>query len=93
MLARPHRVFNLLLVLCAGGMLYRYTPTTIAFQPGDNYAYFPAVPEVLMSLGFIALAVMGYLFTVKKFPILPVPLSVYLKSPEPPFLIRSTPHE
>ena len=33
-----------------------------------------------MSLGFIALAVIGYLFTVKRFPILPVPLNLYLKT-------------
>jgi len=78
----PHKVFNLLLILCLGGMLYRYSPTTIAFQPGENYSYFPSVTEVLMSVGFVALAVIGYLYTVKRFPILPVPLQVYLQTAE-----------
>jgi Ni/Fe-hydrogenase subunit HybB-like protein len=80
----PRKAFNMLMTLCVGGMLYRYTPTTIAFMPGENYSYFPSVPEVLMSLGFIALAVVGYLYTVKRFPILPVPLQMYLRTAEAP---------
>ena len=58
------------------GMLYRYTPTTIAFQPGENYVYFPSVTEILMSAGFIALAAVGYLFTVKRFAIFPATLDM-----------------
>lgn len=68
--------FSLLLVLTLGGLLYRYTPTTIAFQPGEGYHYFPAVPELLISIGLIALAVVGYLFTVKRFAILPATLEM-----------------
>jgi Ni/Fe-hydrogenase subunit HybB-like protein len=34
------------------------------------------VPELLISIGFIALAVMGYLFTVKRFAILPATLEM-----------------
>jgi len=72
----PARVFPVLCVLSVGGMLYRYTPTTIAFRPGAGYHYFPSVPELLISIGFIALAVMGYLFTVKRFAILPATLEM-----------------
>ena len=68
--------FFSLVVLTLGGMLYRYTPTTIAFQPGEGYTYFPSVAEILMSAGFIALAVVGYLFTVKSFAILPATLDM-----------------
>jgi Ni/Fe-hydrogenase subunit HybB-like protein len=70
------RSFTLLLVLTLGGLLYRYTPTTIAFQPGEGYHYFPAVPELAISIGLIALAVVGYLFTVKRFAILPSTLEM-----------------
>ena len=59
------------MVLILGGMLYRYTPTTIAFMPNPGYRYFPSLSEILISCGFIALAVVGYLFTVKRFAILP----------------------
>jgi Ni/Fe-hydrogenase subunit HybB-like protein len=72
----PSTSFSLLSVLTIGGMLYRYTPTTIAFQPGEGYQYFPSVIELLISIGFIALAVVGYLFTVKRFAILPATLEM-----------------
>ena len=72
----PPRAFVMLAVLTLGGMLYRYTPTTIAFRPGFGYHYFPSVPELLISMGFIALAMTGYLFTVKRFAILPATLEM-----------------
>jgi Ni/Fe-hydrogenase subunit HybB-like protein len=72
----PGRAFPVLCLLTLGGMLYRYTPTTIAFRPGAGYHYFPSVPELLISIGFIALAVIGYLFTVKRFAILPATLEM-----------------
>lgn len=72
----PAKAFPTLGILTLGGMLYRYTPTTIAFRPGTGYHYFPSVPELLISIGFIALAVMGYLFTVKRFAILPATLEM-----------------
>jgi Ni/Fe-hydrogenase subunit HybB-like protein len=75
---QPANSFPLLTVLCLGGLLYRYTPTTIAFQPGEGYHYFPAVPELAISIGLIALAVVGYLFTVKRFAILPATLEMSL---------------
>jgi Ni/Fe-hydrogenase subunit HybB-like protein len=72
----PSRAFAMLGVLALGGLLYRYTPTTIAFRPGVGYHYFPSVPELLISIGFIALAMIGYLFTVKHFAILPATLEM-----------------
>jgi len=76
----PARAFPVLCVLTIGGMLYRYTPTTIAFRPGEGYHYFPSVPELLISIGFIGLAMMGYLFTVKRFAILPATLEMSVQA-------------
>jgi Ni/Fe-hydrogenase subunit HybB-like protein len=59
-------------------MVYRYAPTTLAFMPGSGYRYFPSVIELLISMGFMALGVIGYLFTVKNFPILPATLEMSL---------------
>ncbi len=73
---QPPNGFVMLSILTLGGILYRYTPTTIAFRPGVGYHYFPSVPELLISIGFIALAMMGYLFTVKRFAILPATLEM-----------------
>ena len=54
-----------------GGMIYRFSPTTLAFRPNPQALYFPATIEVLVSLGFIAMGVAGFLFAVKRFAILP----------------------
>ena len=35
-----------------------------------NWTYFPAVPEVLITVGIVALELMAYLYIVKRYPIL-----------------------
>jgi hydrogenase large subunit len=60
-------LYIMLVILTVGGLLYRYVPTTIAFIPGDRYFYFPTVMELIISGGFVALAVIGYLYTVKNY--------------------------
>lgn len=57
---------------CAlGGMIYRFSPTTLAFRPRNGTFYFPTAIELLVCIGFIALAVLGYIVAVKKLAILP----------------------
>jgi len=58
----------------AGGMVYRFSPTTLAFRPNPEALYFPATIEVLVSLGFISLGIIGFLIAVKRLAILPAPL-------------------
>jgi Ni/Fe-hydrogenase subunit HybB-like protein len=57
------------MALLAGG-LYRVDTFLVAFNPGRNFAYFPSVPELTVSLGLIATETMVYVFVVKNFPIL-----------------------
>jgi len=57
-----------------GGMIYRFSPTTLAFRPNPESLYFPTTIEVLVSLGFIAMGVAGFLLIVKRLAILPAPL-------------------
>jgi hypothetical protein len=59
----------------AGGMIYRFSPTTLAFRPNPEALYFPATIEILVSLGFISLGVVGFLIAVKRLAILPAPLA------------------
>jgi len=68
---KPAHLFRLTLTLTIGGLLYRFTPTSIAFMPLGNYTYFLSVIEILMSVGFTALAVVVFLYAVKRFAILP----------------------
>jgi Ni/Fe-hydrogenase subunit HybB-like protein len=57
------------LVLLAG-TLYRFDVYLIAFDPGKGWSYFPAVPEVFVTVGIVALEVLAYVILVKNFPIL-----------------------
>ncbi len=70
---QPGTLFLLTFVLAIGGIIYRFTPTTIAYFPLGNYKYFPSVTEILMSIGFTSFAVTLFLIAVKRFAILPAP--------------------
>lgn len=52
------------------GALYRFSVFLIAYTPVTGQSYFPAVPEILVTAGLIAVEVMIYLALVKTFPIL-----------------------
>jgi len=57
-----------------GGMIYRFSPTTLAFRPNPESLYFPSTIEVLVALGFVCMGIAGFLLVVKRFGILPAPL-------------------
>ncbi len=54
---------------CAGA-LYRFNAFLITMDPGPGFSYFPAFPELMMTVGTIAFEIMVYLFVVKQFPVL-----------------------
>lgn len=56
-----------------GGALYRLDASLIAYRPPGYWTYFPSIPEMIVSLGYISLAVLAYLYIVKRFPILAAP--------------------
>jgi Ni/Fe-hydrogenase subunit HybB-like protein len=62
--------FNAAVLMVLAGLVFRLNTYLVGFQPGDNWSYFPAVPELLITLGIIALEVALYIAAVKKFPIL-----------------------
>lgn len=67
----PRTLLNVAVLSCLGGMFYRFVPTIIAFNPGRNSTYFPAVPELLMTIGYISLGIVAFRLAVKYFAILP----------------------
>lgn len=69
--AIPRVVFVSAILAGIGGMIYRFTPTTIAYRAGHPSIYFPKIAEVLMCLGYIGLAVVLFIWAVKRFAILP----------------------
>ncbi len=52
------------------GALYRFDAFMITFNPGPGYSYFPALPEILITVGMVAMEIMAYLFIVKQFPVM-----------------------
>jgi Ni/Fe-hydrogenase subunit HybB-like protein len=58
------------LLLVVGGTVYRFNVYLVAFRPGGHWSYFPAVPELLITFGIVALEIALYVAAVKTFPIL-----------------------
>jgi Ni/Fe-hydrogenase subunit HybB-like protein len=63
-------LFRAALLIITGGALYRFSTFLIAFDPGSGWRYFPAVPELLVTLGLVAAEIMAYIVIVRIFPIL-----------------------
>jgi len=92
----PRKMFYGALLATVGGMLYRFDPTTTAFQPKANALYFPSVIEILISVGFMSLGILIFIFLAKVLAILPAPNKLWhemeaerSKSPRPkPHAVR-----
>jgi Ni/Fe-hydrogenase subunit HybB-like protein len=76
-LLRPSQRANLstlmraaMAILAIAG-IYRLNVVWFGYRPGDGTVYFPSTPELLITLGFLAMQVMAYVAIVKRFPILP----------------------
>ncbi len=64
-------LFLVAVSLLLAGSLYRFDAFIIGFNPGPGWHYFPAIPEILVTLGIVAIELMAYLYFVKRFPVLP----------------------
>ena len=70
-------MFHGYLATAVGGMLYRFDPTTLAFQPRPGAFYFPSAIEILISMEFVALAIAAFVLAAKAWAILPGPKSLW----------------
>ena len=52
------------------GALLRFDTFLVAFMPGANWAYFPSVSEMAVTIGLVSFEVLAYVVIVKTFPIL-----------------------
>lgn len=57
------------MVVLAGG-LYRFSTFLFAFRPGPAWSYHPSLAELAVTVGFVAVEVLGYIILVKRFPVL-----------------------
>jgi Ni/Fe-hydrogenase subunit HybB-like protein len=63
-------LFRSALLLALGGTLYRFDTFLVGFNPGAGWHYFPSIPEILVSVGLVAIELAAYIAIVKTFPIL-----------------------
>ena len=56
--------------LLLGGALYRLDSYLIGYDPVGNWTYFPSVPELMVTIGIIALEILLYLVFIKTLPVL-----------------------
>jgi Ni/Fe-hydrogenase subunit HybB-like protein len=53
------------------GALYRFNTYLVGFHPGGGWHYFPSLPEIMITIGIMAIELMAYLYFVKRYPVLP----------------------
>jgi Ni/Fe-hydrogenase subunit HybB-like protein len=63
-------MFRGALLMALAGAVYRFDTYLVAFQPGENWSYFPTVPEIMVTVGIVSAEILFYLVMVKRFPIL-----------------------
>ena len=69
--SRMSKLFPAACSMLAGAVLYRIDAFLVAYDTGPGWHYFPSAPEVLVTVGIIALEILAYIVFVRKFPILP----------------------
>ena len=63
-------LFRAAMVILLAGALYRIDTFLVAFNPGPHWSYFPSVGEILITVGLVAIEILGYIAIVHFFPIL-----------------------
>jgi Ni/Fe-hydrogenase subunit HybB-like protein len=68
--SHPSLLFIAAVSLLLGGAVYRMNSFLIGFNPGQGFQYFPSVPEIMITLGIVALEIVAYIVFVKAFPVM-----------------------
>jgi Ni/Fe-hydrogenase subunit HybB-like protein len=63
-------LFRTAMIIILAGGLYRFSTFLLAFNPGQGFTYFPALTELLITIGLVSGEIMLYIVIVKRFPIL-----------------------
>jgi Ni/Fe-hydrogenase subunit HybB-like protein len=67
----PSKLFIAASSLMLAGFMLRLNSYLIGLETGPGWHYFPSVSEIMVSIGMIALEVLGYIVLVRYLPILP----------------------
>jgi Ni/Fe-hydrogenase subunit HybB-like protein len=67
----PAKLFVAACLLMAGAFLLRINAYFVGYETAPGWSYFPSVPEIMVTVGIIALEILGYIVLVRTLPILP----------------------
>ncbi|MEW5729826.1 MAG: Ni/Fe-hydrogenase cytochrome b subunit [Pseudomonadota bacterium] len=68
---RLSKLFVAAFTMMFAGALYRIDAFLVAYDTGPGWNYFPSVPEVMVTVGIIAIEILAYIVFVRFFPVLP----------------------
>jgi Ni/Fe-hydrogenase subunit HybB-like protein len=68
---QPARLFVGAVLLMLGGMLLRINGFLVGYMTGDGWRYFPALTELMVTVGLISFEILAYIVIVRRFPVLP----------------------
>ncbi|MBT3311382.1 MAG: Ni/Fe-hydrogenase cytochrome b subunit [Desulfobacterales bacterium] len=66
---KPRVLFLSALSMMFSGGLLRFNSYLVGFNPGNGWHYFPAAPEIIITLGIIAIEIMVYIWCIKRLPV------------------------
>jgi len=69
--ARLSVLFPAASLMLGAAVLYRIDAFLVAYERGASWSYFPSVPELMVTIGVVALEVLAYLVFIRILPILP----------------------
>ncbi|HJV86647.1 MAG TPA: Ni/Fe-hydrogenase cytochrome b subunit [Noviherbaspirillum sp.] len=69
--SQPAKLFVAAVLLMTGAFLLRINAYIVGYSTGLGWSYFPSVPEIMVSIGIIAIEILGYIVLVRYLPILP----------------------
>jgi len=67
----PGKLFGAAVLLILGAFMLRVNGYLVGFHNGEGWHYFPALPELLFTIGLVAFELLAYIVLVKFLPVLP----------------------
>lgn len=68
---RPDKMFLSAVCMMAGTFMLRINGFLIGYETGNGWSYFPSISEIMLTVGIIAIEILGYIVLVRLLPVLP----------------------
>jgi len=68
---RPDKLFLSAVCMMAGTFLLRINGFLIGYETGAGWNYFPSITEIMLTVGIVAIEILGYIVLVRLLPVLP----------------------